>query len=75
MVLYSVLLLFCVAEAASCHGFLQVMGCFVIFGHSLRNSSRLLNPWAFASSSVMSAKISGINKGTLLTTLSLSVGD
>jgi hypothetical protein len=41
----------------------------------LRNSSRLLNSWAFVSSFVMSAKISVINKGTLPTTLSLSVGD
>ena len=41
----------------------------------MRNSSRLLNPSAFAYSSVMSAKISVINKGTLPTTLSLSVGD
>jgi hypothetical protein len=31
-------------------------GCLVIIGHSLRNSSRLLNPSAFASSSVMSAR-------------------
>ena len=35
----------------------------------------LLNPSAFAYSSVMSAKISVINKGTLHTTLSLSVDD
>jgi hypothetical protein len=51
------------------------MDCFVIFSHSLRNSSMLLNPWAFASSSVMSAKIYAINNGSVPTTLSMSAGD
>jgi hypothetical protein len=75
MVLYSVLLLFCVAESVICHSFFLSMDCFVIFGYSLRNSSRLLNPWAFASSSVMSAKICVINNGSIPITLSMSVGD
>jgi hypothetical protein len=51
------------------------MGCFVIFGHSLRNSSMIVNPSVFASSSVIQLKICVINKGTIPTTLLMSAGD